>query len=207
MNASKVSLVIANLVPVAGVLLLGWDAGLLVILYWIENIIIGIYNVFKMLLMPPPEGESKAPKIFIAPFFAVHYGGFCLGHGVFVFFLASGFSERSLLSEAVVLLVPAAGLMVSHGISFYQHYLMGGEREKATLEKLMLAPYKRIVLLHVGILIGAVPVMALRSPMPLLLFLIVGKIVIDLKMHKKAHEAGGDGKGDEEAEGGGARRR
>jgi hypothetical protein len=72
-------------------------------------------------------------------------------------------------------------------ISIYKHYLVRGEREKATAEKLMLSPYKRIVLLHVAILVGATPVMLLRSPLLLLLVLIGGKTYMDIWMHKKAH--------------------
>jgi len=45
-------LILANLVPVAGVLLLQWDVLTILLLYWAENVIIGVINVFRMICAP-----------------------------------------------------------------------------------------------------------------------------------------------------------
>jgi hypothetical protein len=45
---STLVLVAANLVPVAGVLLFGWDLGKLMVLFRAESGIIGLYNLLKM---------------------------------------------------------------------------------------------------------------------------------------------------------------
>ena len=42
-------LVFANLIPLAGVVLGGWDVGLTVLFYWAENLIVGAINLFKLL--------------------------------------------------------------------------------------------------------------------------------------------------------------
>ena len=63
------ALVLANLVPVFGVLLLGWDVGAIVVLYWTENLVIGFYNLLKMLL----TGGWSALGTML--FFCLHYGG------------------------------------------------------------------------------------------------------------------------------------
>ncbi len=47
---SVVVLVLANLVPVIGVLFLGWDVATILVLYWIENGIVGLLNIPKILL-------------------------------------------------------------------------------------------------------------------------------------------------------------
>jgi hypothetical protein len=44
------SLIVINLLPIAGVLLEGWNAMDIVLFYWLETIVIGIYNVFKIRL-------------------------------------------------------------------------------------------------------------------------------------------------------------
>jgi hypothetical protein len=49
-----------------------------VVLYWSENLIIGFYNLLKMLVV----GGLRA--IFPALFFLLHYGGFCAVHGLFI---------------------------------------------------------------------------------------------------------------------------
>jgi hypothetical protein len=48
-------------------------------------------------------------------------------------------------------------------------------------------PYKRIVVLHVAVLIGAVPIMMAGSPAPLLVILIVMKIGLDAVLHVRSH--------------------
>ena len=47
-----IALVLANLVPLYGVLFLGWETFPLVFLFWLENVIVGAFNVLKMLMAP-----------------------------------------------------------------------------------------------------------------------------------------------------------
>jgi hypothetical protein len=90
------------------VIFAGWSAFQIVWLFWFENVIIGGFNVLKMLTVglfgnpvgslgnPEPEA-AKTPMTgtgqrvaniagvtFFAAFFIVHYGGFSFGHGQFV---------------------------------------------------------------------------------------------------------------------------
>jgi uncharacterized membrane protein YjjP (DUF1212 family) len=83
---------------------------------------------------------------------------------------------------------PVLALTLSHGISFVQNFLLGGEIRRQKMQELMRQPYKRIALLHVAILAGAVPVMILGSPVPLLIILVMAKIVLDIRLHLKTHE-------------------
>ena len=41
-------LVLANLIPLFGVLYLGWSLMLIMILFWLENIVVGFYTIVKM---------------------------------------------------------------------------------------------------------------------------------------------------------------
>ena len=63
------ALVLANLIPLFGVLYLDWDVGSIVVLYWAENLIIGGYTVLKMLV----TGKLGALPLIL--FFCRHYGG------------------------------------------------------------------------------------------------------------------------------------
>jgi hypothetical protein len=213
-NISLLALVAANLFPLVGVLFLGWDAGLLIVVYWCENLVIGFYNLLKMACARVPEPIMHLGKLFMMPFFLVHYGGFCAVHGIFVLLLTGhlqdgpGFSSTGeawwgplifvqllfnvagylLAHGGTALLVAGAALLASHGISFVQNYIIGGEYERMAGKDLMAAPYKRIVVLHVAIIVGAMPVMILGSPMILLALLVIGKIWLDVKLHFKSHE-------------------
>ena len=52
-NIPLVALVAANMVPLWGVLFFNWDAFYIVLLYWAENLVIGFYNILKMVLAQP----------------------------------------------------------------------------------------------------------------------------------------------------------
>jgi hypothetical protein len=80
-----------------------------------------------------------------------------------------------------------AALIISHGVSLVQNYFIGGERNRISDKDLMTSPYKRIVVLHLVIIGGGMGVMALGSPLPLLLLLVGGKILLDLYAHLKEH--------------------
>lgn len=92
-------LVITNLIPLAGVLWLGWDLMLILALYWAENGVVGVTNVLKI-LMAQGTGTANArisrvtingrpaanlSRVGTAGFFTVHYGLFWVVHGLFVF--------------------------------------------------------------------------------------------------------------------------
>jgi len=211
-SASLLALIAANAAPLAGVLLFGWDAAALVLLYWTENLIVGFYNVLRMALVRMSPPAAHASKLFLIPFFCFHYSGFCAVHGFFLIVLFKvadpnqAFPSPSLPGPLVFvellggvfaalwrnlppgLLWPMAALAVSHGVSFVQNYLLGGERERFTLKRLMAQPYKRIVLLHVAILFGAMPVMLLGSPTPILALLVILKIALDVVLHLQEHK-------------------
>ena len=219
-NLSILALTAANLAPLAGVLFFGWDVAVLVLLYWTENVITGFYNVLKMILVKGRAPFFHFGKLFTIPFFCIHFGGFCAVHGFFLlaFFKLGGapeplFPNHSWPGPLVFLQLfgsvvnrlwqsrppgmewPVLFLFVSHGVSFVQNYLMGGEYASMALEQLMGQPYKRIVVLHVAIIAGAMPVLALGSPLPLLVILIALKIWMDIWLHIKSHPAVPPGKG------------
>jgi Family of unknown function (DUF6498) len=56
-SSSAYALIAANLVPLFGVLFLGWDAFAIVAIYWAENVIIGVINLLKMLTCWPEPSE------------------------------------------------------------------------------------------------------------------------------------------------------
>ena len=189
-------LVAANIVPLLGVLFWGWDAFPLLLLFWMENVVIGVLNVLKMLFADPADAALWAGKLFIVPFFCVHYGIFTSVHGVFVlsFFggkkYAGGLDviENALAAaRGYELWPPIAVLAGSHLFSFLWNYFYRGEFRRARLAELMMKPYGRVIVLHVTILLGGLGAMALGSPVWALVLLIALKIGLDLRAHVKEH--------------------
>src|SRR3989442_15679236 len=82
---SAVFLLLANAAPLAGVLLHHWTVFAVVLLYWCENVIVGGFNVLRMLVAKPQESLAWLGKAFLIPFFCVHYGMFTFVDGVLVF--------------------------------------------------------------------------------------------------------------------------
>jgi hypothetical protein len=215
---SLVALVVVNLVPLVGVFTLGWDAGAIVVVYWAENLVVGFYTVLRFVFLKMEEPAQNLAKLFLIPFFCVHFGGFCAIHGAFLafFFRLGGdriFSSDvgSGLPEPVQMLLSPfvhiwqnrppgtewalVGLLVSHGISFVRNYLQRGEYRSLRIDQVMIRPYGRIVFMHVAIIAAGLPVMLLGSPVPLLVVLIALKIAVDAVLHNRSHSNVGEGGG------------
>src|SRR5437867_4246339 len=64
MTPSLLVLLVANALPIVGVLVLGWTVFPLVLLYWLENVIVGGFNGAKLLLAQPREPANWAGKLF-----------------------------------------------------------------------------------------------------------------------------------------------
>lgn len=189
-------LIVANLAPLAGVIVLRWDVGDLMVLFWLENVIIGAFNILKMIANRADDPDLWIGKIFLIPFFTVHYGGFAYGHGIFVMALFGSMeSGDSLFDVAAIstwvtarsLWFALLALMASHAFSFFWNYLRRGEYRNYNLQQLMMAPYTRVIILHITLIFGAVPTMMLGSPIGALLPLIALKIGADIKAHLKEH--------------------
>lgn len=196
---SEWALVAANLVPLLGVFAFGWSVFEVVVVYWIENLVVGAINVFRMLFAGgrPRPGEVIG-RIFLCGFFIVHYGLFCFVHGVFVFVLLGKGSEAGNPFEIFAnlgghldshLFWGAAALAASHFVSLVVNYLGRGEYLHTDAGAQMGAPYPRMVALHIAIVFGAFFVQALGAPIVLLAILVIGKTGVDLKLHRKSHRA------------------
>lgn len=206
LDLPQLALLLANLLPVFGVLWFGWDVGSIVVLYWAENVIVGAYTVLRMLV------AGGARELFKVAFFCLHYGGFCAIHGLFVLKLtqfadldqgatvAGSWPGPLIVIEKFIALVEqilaaapnqflwaCLALLISHGASFLLLYIGQQEFRHTTVDKLMTAPYKRIAVLHVAVIAGGFLVKELGSPLGLLLALVALKTGMDIMLHIRSH--------------------
>lgn len=179
-------LVVANLVPLAGVLLLGWQLTTLLAVYWAENGVVGVFAVARMLTARGSGQAASAPTLLMVPFFCLHYGVFWVVHGLFVWlafpFLFGSGAAPSRPDPAVVLAASVA-LFASHGASFVLNWLGGGEYRTSTPAAEMAAPYSRVMVLHFTIVLGAFAVSFVGSPLGALVVMVVLKTWLDLAAH------------------------
>ena len=185
---SSIALVLANLVPLFGVLLFDWQVIDVLMLYWAENVVIGAINVLRMGVCR--EGE----KWFLIPFFIVHYGIFCFGHltavtAIFSESFGTGSAWQYFFSVPFAdawrtpLWMAIGAIAASHLFSFFANFIAGDEYRRTSVSKLMQRPYGRIVVLHIAIIVGAALIDWLGSPVAMLVVLIAAKIALDLKLH------------------------
>lgn len=174
------ALLAANALPLVGVLFLGWSLPEVLLLYWAESAVVGGFTVLKML------AARRLSALFYVPFFCVHYGLFMAVHLVFLvaLFLRGADAAATLRHVGLGALV----LVASHGVSFVVNHLRGGERDRVPIDKLFVAPYGRIVVMHLTVLLGAFLALALGSPVPALALLVVLKTAADLRAHLKERE-------------------
>ena len=210
-NIPLVALVVANLIPFWGVLFWGWDAFNIVLLYWSENIVVGFYNILKMVFAKVSRPAEHLGKLFMIPFFTIHYGGFCAGHGFFILMLFnkgdSSFMNNTtwpcffvflqmllnVIKHAYSIMslemrYAMGALFLSHGVSFVYNYLIKGEYANIKSDKLMGSPYARIVVMHIAVLFGAFLTMALGSPVGILIVLVGLKTSLDVIFHMRQHK-------------------
>jgi hypothetical protein len=189
------ALVAFNLVPLAGALLLGWRVVDILLLFWLENVVIGVFNVLRMGLRVVSFREWEG--LILIPFFIFHFGIFCAAHGAILMGFAVGTqmgSDLAMGASGVVTIVRElltqsgmvwglAGMVLSHGVSFVLNFLIGGELRRTDVRTLMGQPYARVMILHVVIIFGAIAVLQLGQPVWALALLVAVKIAVDVTAH------------------------
>lgn len=177
-----------DLFPIIAVLTLGWGATPLVLLYWLENLIIGAVALARMIATSVKEHPiGLIGMVFLGPFFTVHYGMFCFVHGIFVNAFAFGHTPGggeagfpspvgligNALSSGANMTTFVLVIIALQVFLFVQDFILRGEYRRTTVDKEMMAPYGRIIVLHIGIFAGAFALAAIGEPLWGILGLIV----------------------------------
>lgn len=186
------AIVISNLIPVFGVAVLGWDAAPILMLYWAENIVVGLLTLPRILAARGGRtggpGQPPSNPLAVGCFFVVHYGIFCIGHLVFALALAGDFIEvdgrggdiwsRTFGDPSFSWAVLAiAGIHIVMQIRDW--WMVRAWRDASpTLE--MFRPYGRIFVLHLTVLMGAWLMLAYKAPAWSVLLLCLCKAVLEL---------------------------
>jgi hypothetical protein len=143
-------LLAANLVPLGGVLFWGWDAFVLLVLYWLETAVIGFWTLARIATAPAESlgsvGDESGPTITsplgLSLFFIAHAGIFMGVHFAFLWSLFSGdwagkvhgpvsFVDKLVLETGLWL--PLLVLFIARGVVFF--YALIGARVLARLNR------------------------------------------------------------------------
>lgn len=187
-SVSSLALLTANLIPLLGVLFDDWSIFEIMLLFWAESAVIGIYNLCKIWKI------GRWAVLFYGPFFVGHYGGFMAVHLLFIYgifgsgLLGDGDISTTQMFQDFGRLAPVLIVFfISHGISYFSNFIGKHEyRGKQTAQQ-MGEPYRRIIIMHVTIIFGGFLVMAFDSAVPALSLLILLKAIADLRGHLAQH--------------------
>lgn len=202
-----VALIVANLIPLIGVLFFGWNVWMILIVYWLENGVVGGFNVLKMLKAEGAPGQdtanmrmngrpvSQVGKASMIPFFVLHYGIFWVVHGIFVITLpvfGSLESETATVDmttgfEPLTIPFAVLALTISHGISYWFNFIKGGEYLRTSAAAQMFAPYGRLMVLHITIIVGGMAIAFTGAPAAAVAILVLLKTVLDVGFHLASH--------------------
>ncbi|HEV7689912.1 MAG TPA: DUF6498-containing protein [Hyphomonadaceae bacterium] len=199
-NPAAIIGLVADLAPIIAVIFWGWGAAALIMLYWIENVVIGAYTVPRMIIASVgrhgPLGLIGC--IFGVPFFVFHYGMFCAVHGTFLLVLFRTQEPVIANPDMLVMLERlfmgslsfaqhmnwiVALVVASHGAVFIFDFLLKGGWKESTFDQEMGAPYGRVVILHLGIFVIGGALMLLGDPTIGALFLVLARAALGLHIN------------------------
>ncbi len=209
------ALIVANAIPLFGVLFLGWNVWTILTIYWLENGVVGFFNVLKMAHAegPLPAGSGRGrdrqrpadrrlrqvgpDPVLHRPLRAllarprhlhpdpadvrgvrrwrVRFDGTPSDGGA------------GIASDPGAVALVLLGLFISHGISYRLNYIGRGEYLRTSVIKQMAAPYGRLVILHVTIILGGMAIALTGAPAAAVFVLVLLKTALDLGFHLAEH--------------------
>ena len=204
LTPSDYFLILANLIPVYGVWFEGWNAAQIFLVFCLETVIIGIFNVVKMacvtiFVRPKDIWESNGAMSVVGGFFFIVFFIFHYGFFVFVqtqiFFSVSGILEsRSFLGsyrEIPEALGTDGQLVLLIFITYYTlhtlySFFLSGEYKTISMGKLMIQPYSRIFIQQFVVIAGAMFI-AMGFDTVFIMILVFVKLGFDLFVNFDAY--------------------
>lgn len=183
-------IILCNLIPVYAVVFLNWKSIDLIFLYWLENLIIGLFMVLRMLIRRYSGIPEVIVSLYSIPFTAFHYTLFCIFHGIFimVIFDQMKFGDNAPLDlfYVSVLMIKSGGMEMAIAGLFLIHlidWIRDWFKSAQDIGDIVFSAYKRIMLTHLTIIACGFALLKIGNPEIGLLFLIAIKMAIDLYLY------------------------
>ena len=102
-------------------------------------------------------------------------------------FQAFGGESAGIRSDPFAVVLVLAGLFISHAVSFRYNYIGRGEYLRTSVSAQMNAPYGRLIVLHLTIIVGGLAIATTGAPSAAVLILVLLKTALDLGLHLAEH--------------------
>lgn len=195
--ASRVSakgLLLANAIPLVGILVFGWTPHLLLVSYWLETAVVLGVSVAKARRAEGEDDPAELPaetfnetstesligqsKRDIISFFVYCYGWFWVMSAPFVFVFPVAVSGMDLASPTAIC-VAAISLVAQHAVSYWATYIGEQEYEQQGPVTVMFEPNQRTIVLHFTIILGGFILPLIGSGISLLIVRVLVKTHFD----------------------------
>jgi hypothetical protein len=147
-----------NVLTLVGVIAWRWPAGNVYLLFWLENVIIGVISLARIVSARGPatikvnDRPVRGTQLGYGMFFALHYGIFCLVHGVFTVIVALRLGiEPTFFWLGFPVIVIAVRYLVELLATWFGR---GGLRNVVSPQQAMTQPYPRVIVLHLAVLVA-----------------------------------------------------
>ena len=194
LNFSLLVLILVNLLIFFQAIYSNLDVVSILLVYWTESVIIGFFIVIGMLFSRAEKDYSQGirARLIGIPFFILHYSLFLFVHFIFIMVLGNNFAQNinlaSYLTSLKSVFIYSLFLFVSHLISFISNFIILKENEKFDVWSLMLLPYRRIILMQITLILGALAVILSGNPQSIIFLLFFPlKIIFDVYGYVKEH--------------------
>ena len=199
MHPAGYTFLLTNLVMLIGLLWLGWEGQTIVAAFFMETIIIGGFNVLKMLAIyflnpnrEDPANESTIRGLFTIPFFIGFYSLFIFVQLlVFVGFqnfnTGAGFPnpiaylKTNLGHEAVTII---GNFIIGQTIILITVFIAQKRYRTVTLQRQMFSPFARLFIQQLVVIISGFIIHSYHNSNTPAILLIVFKTMIDLIMQQ-----------------------
>ncbi len=196
-DSSMYTLIAANIYTLVLVLTQRLSLADVLWLYWLQSALIGFTTIIRILSLKNFSTDgfringhavsaTTAIKIFVAGFFMIHFGIFQTVYAIFLAVLTVRLTHAGHPFSFTALLVPLALFAIHHIYSLLQTLRL--KAGSTNIGKIMFAPYKRIIPMHVTILVGVWLIANIQVAM--LAGLFVGlKTIVDVSAHYFEHHS------------------
>jgi len=182
---TAVLLIVANIVPIIDLVRTGEPVGTILIIYWMQLIIIGFWNVIKLIVV------TRLAALAFVPMFVITYMSIIIFFG----FIAGGLLDDQMQGTAWQknfspwnYWVPAAIFFAVHGISFAVNFIGRREYEHTNWEQQIAQPFLRAMPMWLAAVVGAVLGSFFKSAAFAVVFVLPVKIILDLLGHFTEHK-------------------
>ena len=181
-----------NIVPLFGVLFKGWDPKQMFLIYCLETVIIGFYNILKMAIVTVFKKkhvwENNGNMLMVSGWFFILF--FILHYGLFVtvqmsiFSGVSGFGSegtfgpfsfvfhinRYLTQDTKVVLY---GFILVYGLRTVMEFIVTGQYRTISMGHLMFQPYLRIFIQQFVVILGSMFIVFGGGKIFMIIFVII----------------------------------